>query len=111
MFPVALGVIYDDPRPTYEGAVLGQDAVAREGKVANLAKLFAKGQTWACRPRIRGRLAGCRGDLPPAGKGHPPLARRRQLSPLAMFHCPHHLIAPSDDQTDSTLVSPRSSPC
>lgn len=45
-FPMALGVIYDDPRPTYEGALLGQDAKAREGKSANLAKLFAKGQTW-----------------------------------------------------------------
>jgi 2-oxoglutarate ferredoxin oxidoreductase subunit beta len=45
-FPMALGVIYDDPRPTYEDAVLGQDAKAREGKVADLGKLLAKGQTW-----------------------------------------------------------------
>lgn len=45
-FPMALGVIYDDPRPTFEEAVLGQDAKAREGKDANLAKLLAKGQTW-----------------------------------------------------------------
>lgn len=45
-FPMALGVIYDDPRPTYEESVLGQDAKAREGKEANLARLLAKGQTW-----------------------------------------------------------------
>jgi 2-oxoglutarate ferredoxin oxidoreductase subunit beta len=45
-FPMALGVIYDDPRPTYEAVVLGQDAQANAGKTANLAKLLAKGQTW-----------------------------------------------------------------
>lgn len=45
-FPMALGVIYDDPRPTYESSLLGQDAKAREGKVADLGKLLAKGQTW-----------------------------------------------------------------
>ncbi|MDT0508259.1 2-oxoacid:ferredoxin oxidoreductase subunit beta [Novosphingobium sp. MMS21-SN21R] len=45
-FPMALGVIYDDPRPTYEESLLGQDAKSREGKEANLAKLLAKGQTW-----------------------------------------------------------------
>ncbi len=46
LFPVALGVIYDDPKPTYESAVLAQDEVARQGKSTDLAKLFAKGQTW-----------------------------------------------------------------
>ena len=45
-FPVALGVIYDDPRSTYEDAVLGQDAKACAGKSTDLAKLLAKGQTW-----------------------------------------------------------------
>ncbi|HTN14250.1 MAG TPA: 2-oxoacid:ferredoxin oxidoreductase subunit beta [Sphingomonadaceae bacterium] len=45
-FPMALGVIYDDPRPTFESAVLAQNAKASEGKVADLAKLLAKGQTW-----------------------------------------------------------------
>ena len=45
-FPMALGVLYDDPRPTYEDAVLGQDAKAREGKNPDLAGLLAKGQTW-----------------------------------------------------------------
>ncbi|MES2491967.1 MAG: 2-oxoacid:ferredoxin oxidoreductase subunit beta [Pseudomonadota bacterium] len=45
-FPMALGVIYDDPRPTFEDSLLGQDAKAREGKEPNLARLLAKGQTW-----------------------------------------------------------------
>ncbi|MDE2596033.1 MAG: 2-oxoacid:ferredoxin oxidoreductase subunit beta [Sphingomonadales bacterium] len=45
-FPMALGVIYDDPRPTFEQSLLGQDAKAREGKTPDLAKLLAKGQTW-----------------------------------------------------------------
>ncbi len=45
-FPMALGVLYDDPRPTFEDAVLGQDTQARAGKSADLGKLLAKGQTW-----------------------------------------------------------------
>jgi len=45
-FPMALGVLYDDPRPTFEETLLGQDAQVRAGKEANLAKLLAKGQTW-----------------------------------------------------------------
>jgi 2-oxoglutarate ferredoxin oxidoreductase subunit beta len=45
-FPVALGVIYDDPRPTYEDEVHAQDAKLAAGREANLAKLLAKGQTW-----------------------------------------------------------------
>ncbi|MBU6269542.1 MAG: 2-oxoacid:ferredoxin oxidoreductase subunit beta, partial [Sphingomonadales bacterium] len=45
-FPMALGVIYDDPAPSYESAVGEQDARARAGKAADLGKLLAKGQTW-----------------------------------------------------------------
>ena len=45
-FPMALGGIYDDPRPTYEEGVLDQDARLNEGKQANLARLLARGQTW-----------------------------------------------------------------
>jgi len=45
-FPMALGVLYDDPRPTFEDAVHSQDAKAREGKSTDLKKLLAKGQTW-----------------------------------------------------------------
>ncbi len=45
-FPMALGVIYDDPRPTYEEAVRSQNAAAAKGKVPDMAALLAKGQTW-----------------------------------------------------------------
>ena len=45
-FPMALGVIYDDPRPTFEAAVHEQNAAARVGKTPDLAALLAKGQTW-----------------------------------------------------------------
>ncbi len=56
-FPMALGVIYDDPRPTFESSVLVQDTRQREGKVANLAKLLAKGQTWTVAPEDHGPLS------------------------------------------------------
>jgi 2-oxoglutarate ferredoxin oxidoreductase subunit beta len=46
-FPMALGVIYDDPRPTFDDVVHEQNASARAGKTANLAALLAKGQTWS----------------------------------------------------------------
>jgi 2-oxoglutarate/2-oxoacid ferredoxin oxidoreductase subunit beta len=45
-YPMALGVIYNDPRPTFEHEVQDHDAKLIEGKQANLAKLLAKGQTW-----------------------------------------------------------------
>jgi 2-oxoglutarate ferredoxin oxidoreductase subunit beta len=45
-FPMALGVLYDDPRPTFESAVIEQNAKASAGREASLAKLLAKGQTW-----------------------------------------------------------------
>jgi 2-oxoglutarate ferredoxin oxidoreductase subunit beta len=45
-FPVALGVIYEDPRPTFESAVIEQNAKAAEGKKPDLQSLVAKGQTW-----------------------------------------------------------------
>jgi 2-oxoglutarate ferredoxin oxidoreductase subunit beta len=45
-FPMALGVLYDDPRPTFESAVIEERGRASEGKDANLAKLLGKGQTW-----------------------------------------------------------------
>ena len=43
---MALGVIYDDPRPTFESAVLEQNAAAAAGKPADLQALVSKGQTW-----------------------------------------------------------------
>ncbi|MDG6078311.1 2-oxoacid:ferredoxin oxidoreductase subunit beta [Erythrobacter litoralis] len=45
-FPMALGVLYDDPRPTFESAVIAERERASEGKTANLAKLLGTGQTW-----------------------------------------------------------------
>ena len=45
-FPMALGVLYDDPRPTFDDAVVAQNKAASEGKSADLGKLLAKGQTW-----------------------------------------------------------------
>ena len=45
-FPMALGVIYDDPRPTFESAVVAQNAEASAGKVPNLQALVGKGQSW-----------------------------------------------------------------
>ena len=45
-FPMALGVLYDDPRPTFESQVMAQNKAASEGKSADLGKLLAKGQTW-----------------------------------------------------------------
>ena len=45
-FPMALGVLYDDPRPTFEDAVTEERERASAGKEANLAKLLGTGQTW-----------------------------------------------------------------
>ena len=45
-FPMALGVIYDDPAPTFEEAVVQQNAAASLGKTPDLQKLLSTGQTW-----------------------------------------------------------------
>jgi 2-oxoglutarate/2-oxoacid ferredoxin oxidoreductase subunit beta len=45
-FPMALGVLYDDPRPTFDGAVVEQNAQLSAGKTPNLQGLISKGQTW-----------------------------------------------------------------
>ena len=45
-FPMALGVLLDDPAPTFDSAVAEQARDASAGKVADLQKLVAKGQTW-----------------------------------------------------------------
>ncbi len=44
--PMALGVLYDDPRPTFNDVVIAQNISASAGKTADLGKLLAKGQTW-----------------------------------------------------------------
>jgi 2-oxoglutarate ferredoxin oxidoreductase subunit beta len=45
-FPVALGVIYDNPAPSFESAVVEQNRAASEGKAPDLQKLLSNGQTW-----------------------------------------------------------------
>ncbi len=45
-FPVALGVLYDDPAPTFESAVVRQNAEASAGKKPDLQALVSKGQSW-----------------------------------------------------------------
>src|SRR6476646_1637026 len=45
-FPVALGVIYENPAPTFESAVIEQNKAAASGKTPDLHKLVSKGQTW-----------------------------------------------------------------
>ncbi|MDB5736954.1 MAG: 2-oxoacid:ferredoxin oxidoreductase subunit beta, partial [Sphingomonas bacterium] len=44
--PVALGVIYQSPAPTFESAVVEQNLTAAKGKSADLQALISKGQTW-----------------------------------------------------------------
>ncbi len=45
-FPMALGVLWDDPAPTFEESVIEQNASAAAGKKADLQALVAKGQSW-----------------------------------------------------------------
>ena len=45
-FPVALGVLWDDPAPTFEESVIEQNAAAAAGKTPDLQALVAKGQSW-----------------------------------------------------------------
>ena len=45
-FPVALGTIYCAPAPTFESAVVEQNAQAARGKVADLQALISAGRTW-----------------------------------------------------------------
>ena len=45
-FPMALGVLYDDPAPTFDSAVILQNEQAAAGKKPDLQKLLSQGQTW-----------------------------------------------------------------
>ncbi|MBV8687787.1 MAG: 2-oxoacid:ferredoxin oxidoreductase subunit beta [Alphaproteobacteria bacterium] len=45
-FPTALGVLYEDPAPTFESAVVRQNAEASAGKKPDLQALVSKGQSW-----------------------------------------------------------------
>jgi 2-oxoglutarate ferredoxin oxidoreductase subunit beta len=46
VFPVALGVIYCDPAPTFDSAVIKQNTELSAGKNPDLDALLKKGQTW-----------------------------------------------------------------
>jgi 2-oxoglutarate/2-oxoacid ferredoxin oxidoreductase subunit beta len=45
-FPTALGVLYEDPAPTFESAVVAQNVQASAGKAADLQALVSRGQSW-----------------------------------------------------------------
>jgi 2-oxoglutarate ferredoxin oxidoreductase subunit beta len=45
-FPMALGVLWDDPAPTFEESVIEQNTAAAAGKTPDLQALVAKGQSW-----------------------------------------------------------------
>lgn len=45
-FPMALGVLYDDPAPTFDEAIIAQNVQAAKGKTPDLQKLVSQGQTW-----------------------------------------------------------------
>jgi 2-oxoglutarate/2-oxoacid ferredoxin oxidoreductase subunit beta len=45
-FPMALGVIFDSPAPTFESAVRDQNSAASAGKTPDLQALVSKGQSW-----------------------------------------------------------------
>jgi len=54
-FPMALGVLYDDPAPTFESVVVAERAELTAGKAADLGKLLSRGQTWTAEaPEIAG---------------------------------------------------------
>ncbi len=46
-FPMALGVIYCDPAPTFEIAVAAQNRHASSGKMRDLQALLRSGETWS----------------------------------------------------------------
>ncbi len=52
-FPMALGVLYDDPAPSFEQAVIEQNAKLSAGKTADLQKLVSKGETWTVSARAQ----------------------------------------------------------
>ena len=63
-FPMALGVLYDDPAPSFEEGVVAQNRKASEGKKADLQKLLSTGQTWVVGPQTEAADTGS------AGSGH-----------------------------------------
>ncbi len=64
-FPMALGVIYDDPASSYEQAVIAQNVQLAQGKTPDLQKLVSQGQTWTVGAREQTDAA----DAGSAGSG------------------------------------------
>lgn len=52
-YPMALGVLYEDPRPTFDSAVVDQNQAASAGKAPDLQALVAKGQSWEVTKELR----------------------------------------------------------
>ena len=46
-FPLVLGVIYCDPMPTFDGAMLAQNQKVAASKTRDLQKLLCAGETWS----------------------------------------------------------------
>jgi 2-oxoglutarate ferredoxin oxidoreductase subunit beta len=46
LMPVALGVLFCDPTPSYESSVVGEVDAAKRAHPAGLAELLHKGHTW-----------------------------------------------------------------
>ncbi len=46
VFPMALGVLFDDPAPTFDSAVIEQNREIAKGKTPDLQSLLSKSQTW-----------------------------------------------------------------
>ncbi len=53
-FPMALGTLYDDPAPTFDSALLEQNAAVAAGKKPDLQALVSRGQSWMVekQPRV-----------------------------------------------------------
>jgi 2-oxoglutarate ferredoxin oxidoreductase subunit beta len=65
-FPMALGVLYDDPVASFEQAVVAQNAALAAGKTPDLQKLVSQGQTWtvSAREETGAAEAGSAGNGP-----------------------------------------------
>jgi len=45
-FPIALGIIYCDPTPAFDNAIIAQNRKASDGKTRDLNALLRRGDTW-----------------------------------------------------------------
>jgi 2-oxoglutarate ferredoxin oxidoreductase subunit beta len=59
-FPVALGVLYEDPAPTFESAVVEQNTKASAGKTPDLQALVGKGAELGSHQGTARNLSGLR---------------------------------------------------